>query len=101
MRYGSVSKAAKSLNVTDGAASRAVREFEQTRDSRCFNAPAVWCIRCRRRKSWRARSAGADNPQSAIDRACRHHQNRPLVILRADLLIRWLIPRLAGLQQAW
>ena len=30
VRYGSVSKAAKSLNVTDGAVSRAVREFEQT-----------------------------------------------------------------------
>lgn len=44
---------------------------------------------------------GLDNLQSAIDRACRHHQNRPLVIsCEPTFLIRWLIPRLAGLQQA-
>ena len=86
VRYGSVSKAAKSLNVTDGAVSRAVREFEQTTDSRCFNAPAAWCIRRRRRKSWRARSAGAGQPAVGDRPRLSASSESPVGdLLRADL----------------
>lgn len=102
VRYGSVSKAAKSLNVTDGAVSRAVREFEQTLGFALFQRTSRMVHPTPQAQELASEiGRGLDNLQSAIDRACRHHQNRPLVIsCEPTFLIRWLIPRLAGLQQA-
>ena len=101
VRYGSVSKAAKSQRH---------RRRRQPRGARIRADPGIRAVSTHQphgasdaagaRAGERDRP-GLDNLQSAIDRACRHHQNRPLVIsCEPTFLIRWLIPRLAGLQQA-
>jgi Transcriptional regulator len=79
VRYGSVSKAAKSLNVTDGAVSRAVREFEQTLGFALFQRTSRMVHRRRRRKSWRARSAGGWT-------TCSRRSTAPVGIIR---IARW------------
>ncbi|WP_280191227.1 LysR family transcriptional regulator [Delftia sp. PS-11] len=103
VRHGSVSRAARELNLTDGAVSRAVRDMEQalgfalfTRSNRAVTATPTARVL-------------ADEVALALERlraALAHARqaggpDRPLVLsCEPTFLMRWLIPRLGALQQA-
>ena len=103
MRLQSVSNAARELNVTDGAVSRAVRDLEAQLGVNLFErrnrqviptAPA------------RVLAADVDAALERLSQAIRRTAERrteaaPLTIsCEPTFLIRWLIPRLSGLQAA-
>ena len=102
--YGAVRQRVESRQIsTSPTAPSAARcaNSSRPRDSRCFNAPAAWCIRRRRRKSWRARSAGAGQPAVGDRPRLSASSESPVGdLLRADLSDPLADPRLAGLQQA-
>ncbi|MBT9514017.1 MAG: LysR family transcriptional regulator [Acidovorax sp.] len=103
VRHGSVSRAARELHLTDGAVSRAVRDLEGSLGFELFqrgNRAVVPTPTAR----VLADDVGAalDRLRAAMDRARRAEGvGRPLVLsCEPTFLIRWLIPRLALLQEA-
>lgn len=101
MRKGSVSGAARDLHVTDGAVSRAVREFEAQLGVSLFER------RNRQVIATEAARTLADEVRTAIEQLAlalarakgRGVENRPLTLsCEPTFLIRWLIPRLPLLQ---
>lgn len=102
-RLQSVSKAARELNVTDGAISRAVRELEAQLGASLFERRNRQVIptAAARILAEDIRSA-LEHLSLAIGRAKgRTSQSAPLTIsCEPTFLMRWLIPRLSGLQAA-
>lgn len=103
MRHGSVSRAARELNVTDGAVSRAVRELEGElgfllfeRRNRLVMANAV-----ARRLADEVRIA-LEHLTAAVGRARLSGGLGPPLVISCEptFLIRWLIARLGDLQTA-
>ncbi len=103
VRLQSVSNAARELNLTDGAVSRAVREMEAQLGVSLFERRnrQVIPIAAARTLAEDIRSS-LDQLSVAIGRArARSSQTPPLTIsCEPTFLIRWLIPRLGGLQAA-
>ena len=102
-RLQSVSNAARELNVTDGAVSRAVRELEAQLGAPLFER------RNRQVIPTAAAQILADEIRSSLEQLSlairrakgRIAQSTPLTIsCEPTFLIRWLIPRLGGLQAA-
>ncbi|MFB2832148.1 LysR family transcriptional regulator [Aeromonas jandaei] len=103
VKHGSISKAAQTLHLTDGAVSRAVRELEVMLGFPLFLRKNRKIIPTEQALTLAEDiSRGLDTLQLAIERACRYQvPRRPLVIsCEPTFLIRWLIPRLVSLQQA-
>ncbi|MFB2927512.1 LysR family transcriptional regulator [Aeromonas hydrophila] len=101
VKHGSISSAAKTLHLTDGAVSRAVREFETMLGLSLFLRKNRKIIPTEQALALAEDiSRGLDMLQLAIERASRHQESRkPLVIsCEPTFLIRWLIPRLVSLQ---
>lgn len=101
VRTGSVSGAARDLHVTDGAVSRAVREFEAQLGVPLFER------RNRQVIATEAARTLADDVRAAIEQLSlalarakdRGAESRPLTLsCEPTFLIRWLIPRLPLLQ---
>jgi DNA-binding transcriptional LysR family regulator len=103
VRHGSVSRAARELHLTDGAVSRAVREMEEAlgfalflRSNRSIIATATArvlaeevALSLERLRGALARARQAAGPDRSLVLSCE-----------PTFLMRWLIPRLGGLQQA-
>ena len=101
-RLSSVSAAAAELNVTDGAVSRAVRELEAALGLVLFER-GNRTIRPTQSARELARDVRVtlDNLSAALQRARDQHSDRPVTLsCEPTFLIRWLIPRLASLQEA-
>lgn len=101
VRYGSVSKAAKSLNVTDGAVSRAVREFEQTPIRAVSTHQPHGASDAAGARAGERDRPGAGQPAVGDRPRLSASSESPVGdLLRADLSDPLADPRLAGLQQA-
>lgn len=103
VKHGSISGAAKTLHLTDGAVSRAVREFEAMLGLPLFLRKNRKIIPTEHALALAEDiSRGLDTLQLAIERVYRYSASRqPLVIsCEPTFLIRWLIPRLMSLQRA-
>ena len=103
VRHGSMLRAAKELNLTPGAVSRSVRELERLLGFDLFQRGnrLVVPTTVARFLAQDVRD-GLDGLASALGRAVRSATpDQPLTIsCEPTFLIRWLIPRLAGLQAA-
>lgn len=103
VRLGSVSKAARELNVTDGAVSRAVRDMEDELGFSLFQRSNRSVVPTATARVLADDISGAlDRLRHALARARRTSgPERPLVLsCEPTFLIRWLIPRLDSLQAA-
>ena len=103
VRHGSVRRAAHELHLTDGAVSRALREMEADLGFALFER------RNRRIMPTATARALADEVRLALDHLAgalarareSERPNRSIVLsCEPTFLIRWLIPRLASLQEA-
>lgn len=103
VRHGSVSRAARELHVTDGAVSRALREVEAELGFPLFERRnrMVVATPTARRLAEDVRLS-LDHLAGALVRARRGGRPDRSLVLSCEptFLIRWLIPRLAGLQEA-
>ena len=100
MRLQSVSNAARELNVTDGAVSRAVRDLEAQLGLNLFERRNRQVIPTASARVLAADVASAlEQLSRAIRRTAERRSETALTIsCEPTFLIRWLIPRLSGLQ---
>lgn len=103
VRHGSVSKAARELHLTDGAVSRAVRDMEEALGFALFQRSNRSIIATPTARVLAEEVALAlERLRGALGRARQAAgPDRPLVLsCEPTFLMRWLIPRLGGLQEA-
>lgn len=103
VRLSSIGLAARELNLTDGAVSKAVREFERDLGFALFErrARAIVPTALARNLAHDLRQ-GIDRIAAGVERArAAATGSRPLTLsCEPTFLIRWLIPRLAELEAA-